>query len=154
MDNIIGKAKVAAVGLLSVLAARFGILVVPFLLLVFASVLDYVTGLMAASGRGQKVSSRTGLHGIIKKLGLLLLVVVGVIVDAVLAFGADTLGWNLPFSFLVSCIVCLWLLANELISILENIADTGVNIPPFLRPLVEWVKKKCEPEIDKDNKDA
>lgn len=104
--------------------------------------------------RGQKVSSRTGLKGIIKKLGLPLLVVVGVIVDVVLAFGADTLGWNLPFSYLVSCIVCLWLLANELISILENIADTGVAIPPFLKSIVEWVKKKSAPEIDATNSDT
>ncbi|MDL2293218.1 phage holin family protein [Ruminococcaceae bacterium OttesenSCG-928-D13] len=153
MENIIGKAKVAAVGILSVLAARFGILVIPLVLLVVSNVIDYATGMMAASYRGEKVNSNAGFKGIVKKVCMLLLVVVGMIVDVALAYGADTLGWNLPFSFLVSCIVSLWLLTNELLSILENISDTGVNIPPFLRPLVEWVKKKCEPEIDEDDEE-
>ncbi|MDL2295157.1 phage holin family protein [Ruminococcaceae bacterium OttesenSCG-928-D13] len=153
MDNIIGKAKVAAVGILSVLAARFGILVVPFGLLVASNVIDYATGMMAAKCRGETVNSSAGFKGIAKKICMWLLVVVAMIADVALAYGVDALGWNLPFSFLVSCLACLWQLANELLSIIENISDTGVNIPPFLRPLVEWVKKKCEPEIDKDDKE-
>lgn len=152
MDNIIGKVKVAAVGIISVLIARFGVLVIPLVLLVVSNVIDYATGMMAAKCRGETVNSSAGFKGIAKKVCMWLLVIVGMIVDIALAYGADTLGWSLPFSFLVSCIVCLWQLANELLSIIENISDTGVNIPPFLRPLVEWVKKKCEPEVDKDIK--
>ena len=41
-----------------------------------------------------------------------------------------------------------WLLANELISILENISDIGTPLPPFLTKLVELVREKTEEAAD------
>ena len=32
----------------------------------------------------------------------------------------------------MASLVAIWLIANEIISILENIGDIGVNVPPFL----------------------
>ena len=51
---------------------------------------------------------------------------------------------NIEFGFdcLVAAAVVFWLLANELISILENIADIGVPMPAFLLRAVELVKEK------------
>ena len=57
----------------------------------------------------------------------------------------------MPFSFLIACIVAIWIICNELISILENIQDAGVNLPPFLIPIVKNIKKQTEDKtkIDK-----
>ena len=72
-----------------------------------------------------------------------LLVLVGFMIDTLLAYLAQTMGWAMPFQFAVACLVCIWLLVNEFISIIENIADLGVEVP-FLMPLVKWVKQKAE----------
>ena len=51
--------------------------------------------------------------------------------------------------------VAIWLICNEIISILENISDIGVNLPPFLKPLIkniqEQVEDKTEIKGDKNN---
>ena len=42
----------------------------------------------------------------------------------------------------------MWLICNEIISILENIQDMGVNIPSFLQPLVKHIRSQVEEQID------
>ena len=59
---------------------------------------------------------------------------------------------NIPLTFLVACIVSIWIICNEIISILENIKDMGVNITAFLQPLVEHVKSQVEDKVNIDNK--
>ena len=61
-------------------------------------------------------------------------------------------GVTLPFTFLVACIVSIWIICNEIISILENIKDMGVNITAFLQLLVEHVKSQVEDKVNIDNK--
>lgn len=83
-----------------------------------------------------------------------LLVVVGAIVDQLLKYSAETLGITLPFTFLIACIVAIWLICNELLSILENITDIGIKLPPFLLPIVMYVKDQAElkGKMDADHK--
>ena len=50
----------------------------------------------------------------------------------------------MPFTFLVACMVAIWIICNEIISILENIKDMGVNIPAFLEPLIRNIKSQVE----------
>ncbi len=59
---------------------------------------------------------------------------------------------TLPFTFLVAYIVSIWIICNEIISILENIKDMGVNITAFLQLLVEHVKSQVEDKVNIDNK--
>ena len=73
-----------------------------------------------------------------------LLVVVGAIVDQLLIYATNTVGYELPFTFLVACIVAIWIICNEIISILENIQDMDVDIPTFLLPLVKNIKSQVE----------
>ena len=44
----------------------------------------------------------------------------------------------------------MWLICNEIISILENIQDMGVNIPAFLQPLVKHIGSQVEEQINID----
>ena len=50
----------------------------------------------------------------------------------------------------MACIVAIWIICNEIISILENIKDMGVTIPAFLIPLVTHVKSQVEDKVNLD----
>lgn len=82
-----------------------------------------------------------------------LLVVVGAIIDEMLLYASSTIGWKSPVTFLIACIVAMWLICNEIISILENIQDMGVNIPAFLQPLVKHIRSQVEERINIDKKE-
>lgn len=150
MHEYMGKIKAAVIALFGALTGWLGALAVPFGLLVLANIVDYATGLVAAPYRNEPRSSYKGMRGIAKKVCMWLLVGVGVMLDTLLAYCTQSLGWTLPASFLVGCVVAVWLMTNEIISIIENISDIGVEIPPFLLPVVRWVKKKTENAVEED----
>ncbi len=138
--------------------SALGILAIPVMLLITCNIIDYATGLIASKFRNQEIDSYKGIKGIAKKICMWLLVGVGVIVDQLLSYSADVVGITLPFTFLVACIVAIWLVCNEIISILENINDIGVTLPPFLKPIVSnlksQVEKKAELESIKDENES
>ena len=83
-----------------------------------------------------------------------LLVVVGAIIDEMLLYASTTIGWQSPVTFLIACVVALWLICNEIISILENIQDMGVNIPSFLKPLVKHIRSQVEEQTNINNSEG
>lgn len=152
LQDHIGAEKNILVLVLGALVSSVVTLAVPFVLLVVCNIMDYATGLAAAKNRGQERKSDRGFRGILKKVLMWLLVALGLVFDLLLYFAAVILGWSLPFNFLVATLVCVWLLSNEAISIIENVSDAGVDVPPFLLPVVNWVKAKAEKEADKNKK--
>lgn len=140
MDKV--KAKVIAGG--SVLMSWLGILAIPVFLLVGCNVIDYITGLFAAKYRTEVISSYKGIRGIIKKVCMWLLVLIGAWLDILINYAVHTAGIELTLPFIVATIVAVWLVVNEMISILENMIDIGVDIPPFLLPIVKYIKKQAE----------
>lgn len=143
-----GKIKAVFITIGSALSSLLGVLYIPVLLMVSCNVIDYFTGLFAAPARGEKINSAVGLRGIIKKIGMWLLVVVGLIVDELIRYTTDMMGLTIKFTFVVSCVVCVWIVCNELLSILENLKDIGVKLPPFLEKLVVYIKSKAEQKAD------
>lgn len=134
------------------LSALLGVLAIPVILMVACNIIDYATGLMASPYRKQDINSYKSIKGIIKKVSMWLLVIVGAIIDQLLIYTADTIGISMPFTYLVACIVAIWIICNEIISILENIKDMGVNIPTFLEPIVKNIKTQVEDKAaNKDN---
>ena len=152
------RAKTIIVAIWSIIMSALGILAIPVMLLITCNIIDYATGLIASKFRNQEIDSYKGIKGIAKKICMWLLVGVGVIVDQLLSYSADVVGITLPFTFLVACIVAIWLVCNEIISILENINDIGVTLPPFLKPIVSnlksHVEKKAELESIKDENES
>lgn len=142
------RLKMIFITMWSALLSVLGILAIPVLLLVSCNVIDYITGLIAAKYRQQNVDSYKGIRGIAKKVCMWLLVVVGAIVDQLLKYASATIGITIPFTFLVACVVAVWLICNELISILENISDIGVNLPPFLDGIIKNLKHQVETKAD------
>ena len=121
------------------------------ILLVACNLIDYATGLMASKYRAEDINSYKSIRGIFKKVSMWLLVVVGAIIDEMLLYASTSIGWKSPVTFLVACVVAMWLICNEIISILENIQDMGVNIPAFMQPLVKHIRSQVEDQVKVDN---
>ena len=141
------KIKIAFVAVFTAINGWLGVLAVPFYFLLLTNIVDYATGIMAAVYRGERVSSDVGFHGIAKKVCMWLLVLAGHIVDFIIVEMGHTMQIEFGLNCLVALAVIFWLLANELISILENISDIGTPLPPFLTKLVEMVKEKSEDSV-------
>lgn len=128
----------------TVVTGWLGILAIPVWILAGCNIIDYLTGLIASPKRGEKINSYKSFKGIAKKICMWLLIIVGALVDQLILYAGDTVGITLPFTFLVACGVAIWLICNEIISILENMVDIGVSLPPFLQPLIINIKKQVE----------
>lgn len=146
----IDKIKVVFITVFTAIHGALGTLAIPFYILVGVNIIDYFTGIYAAKCRGEKVSSNVGFHGIAKKVCMWLLVLVGVVVDYMIVAVTSTIHIELGFTNIVAIAVAFWLLANELISILENIHDIGVDIP-WLTKIVVLIKEKTEETVDVDS---
>lgn len=130
------------------LSSILGALYIPVLLMVLSNIIDYITGLMAVKYRQDGgISSYRSMRGICKKVSMWLLVVVGAILDELLMYAAPAIGFKLPGKFLIAALVAIWIICNEIISILENMIDIGVLVPKFLEPLVKQIKRTAEDAV-------
>lgn len=89
-------------------------------------VIDYLTGFLAAAWQG-RLSSAQGFRGILKKMLIFIVVGIGHLLDTTLLGGAGA-----P---LRSAMIFFYL-ANEGLSILENLAVLGVPIPRRLEQVL------------------
>lgn len=147
------KIKIIITAVISTLMSWLGILALPVLLLVGCNILDYFTGLCASGYRDEAISSYRGLWGIIKKVCMWLLIVVGAVIDALLNYAVQSIWPDFGIPYIVATVVAVWLVVNEIISILENMIDIGVEMPPFLIPLVKNIKRQVEnkTEVEGEN---
>ena len=137
-------------GLQAVLTAAFtaltvylNALVVPVLVLFVFMVLDYSTGMISA-WKNKILSSKIGVDGIIKKVGYMVLVVVAMGVDYLIWSGLTAVNVPVPCQLWFGMLVSIWLIINEMISILENLGKIGVPIPEFLKKILGRLKNSVE----------
>ncbi len=145
------KVKATFVAAFSVIFGWLGILAVPVLILAGLNFTDYITGILASKRRNELVTSDKGLWGIVKKIGMWILVGLGWAMDVLINYAGQYVGLSIKLPFVVATIVAVWLICNEIISILENLLDIGVAMPPFLMPLARMIKGQVE---DKTKVDA
>lgn len=98
--------------------------------LLIAIVLDYVSGLIKAYNT-KTLSSRIGFRGLLKKLGILILVMVAVVVDRVTGNSGA-----------IRTVIIYYFVANEGLSIIENLGAAGIPIPKFLKKALKALKKE------------
>jgi len=138
------KVKIVVTAVVSTLMSMLGILAVPVFLLVGCNLVDYLTGLCAARYRTEQISSYRGINGIVKKVCMWLLILIGAWVDVLINYALECAGISLTIPFVVATVVAVWLVINEMISILENMIDIGVKMPPFLLPIVKYIQRQVE----------
>ena len=138
---------VLVAGVIGALAAYFNVLLVPLAVLVAVMLIDYVTG-MAAASYTKQLNSRIGLIGIIKKICYIALVVVGGVIDYLISSALVSIGIHLQINYCFGMIITIWLIINELISILENLGELNIPLPRFLVDVVKSMKDKVESKAD------
>ena len=141
---IMDKIKTVLIVAVSIVMDFLGILAIPVFLMVGCNIIDYITGLMASKYREEQISSYKGIRGITKKVCMWLLVVVGSFIDVIINYAAQYMGIGFKIPFIVATFVAVWIVVNEMLSILENIIDIGVVLPPFLMPIVRLIRKEVE----------
>jgi toxin secretion/phage lysis holin len=100
--------------------------------LLIVMVVDYLTGIASAI-YNKELSSKIGFKGIIKKFSYLCVVALSVIID------------NLTGqSGLIRTLVIYFFVANDGLSIIENMAEIGVKLPQKLIDSLEQIRKKGE----------
>ena len=103
---------------------------IAFLCLIVAIVLDYISGLIKAYNT-KTLSSSIGFRGILKKIGILVLVMLSVVVDRITVNNGG-----------IRTLVIYYFVANEGLSVLENLAQAGLPIPKKLKEALKVIKKE------------
>ena len=106
-------------------------------LLIFIAI-DYISGVMCAIAN-HTLSSSVGFKGLAKKAFILLIVGIAHLLDVRFRHGDVLRG-----------AVCLFYLANEGISIIENASILGVPLPKGLKKIFSNMKEEAEDTIDPD----
>lgn len=135
--------KAAITGVIMFITALIGPVGWIVLVWVFAMMMDYLTGSVAASLKGDWDSS-VAREGAYHKLGSVEGVLVAVALDVAFGVILPELGIEYKFKIMTPT-VCLWYLITELGSIIENIDKMGAPVPGFLRKML----KKVKSEVDK-----
>lgn len=141
------KFKITFISIGSAISSLFGVLFVPILIMVASNTLDFITGMINSKLKGECITSKAFYRGIVKKVCMWLLVIVGVLIDETLKYSLEQFGIALPFSFLIACVVAVWIICNEFLSILENLTQIGVPMPAFLTKLVRYLQHQTEAKV-------
>ncbi len=119
-------------------------------ILVGVMTLDMVTGLICgATGKSLKtetgkLSSKAAFEGLMKKVMVLLVVLLAALIDLAVTSGA-----GISFNATVGA-VCLWFIASEGVSVLENAAQLGLPIPRVLTQALDIMSSKGAGEDEKE----
>lgn len=128
---------------LGAIAAYLNVLLVPLIVLIAVMLIDYGTG-MAQAYVSHTLNSRIGVTGIIKKIGYIVAVAVGIVADYLISSALVNCGINVTINCCIGMIVTVWFIINELISILENLSEIGTPLPKFLISIVKRLKTTVE----------
>ena len=110
--------------------------------LIAVMTIDYITGLLCgAMGKSKKtengyLASHEAFIGLMKKALILLVVLLASLLDYAVSLGA-----GVTFEAVMGA-SCLWFIASEGFSILENVACMGVPVPKILLRVLEIMKEK------------
>ena len=86
------------------------------------------------------------MNGIIKKFGILCVIVVSMVLDYIVATLAIQMNFNPPITTLFSLLVTSWFLLNEMLSIIENSGRMGADVPDWLARYIAGLKDKIDSE--------
>ena len=129
MDKVLEGLKYAAAGAGGLFAYLFGAWDALIIALVIFVVTDYITGIAKAATQG-KLSSAVGFKGLLKKVMIFVLVMVGTVVDKAIPAANHA----------IRSAVIMFYIANEGLSILENAGELGLPLPKTLKSALEKMK--------------
>jgi toxin secretion/phage lysis holin len=101
--------------------------------LIVFMILDYGTGVLYAYLTDQ-LNSEVGFKGLVKKCMILVVLIIGVMLDRIVGNG----------TWVFRTLVAYFYIANEGISLLENVGNIGIPIPNKIRNALEQLNKDNE----------
>ena len=135
----------------TIMTAVFGVYWYIFAAYMFFNIADWLTG-WYKSRKNKKESSSVGLKGALKKLGYWIIIAVAFLMSTVFVhLGKDILGINLDFLMMIGWFTLACLMVNEVRSILENLVESGYNIPVVLINGLEIADKMINKESEDDD---
>ena len=103
---------------------------IALIVLVAFMVLDYATGMMWAYIQ-KTLNSQIGFKGLIKKCMILVVLIIAVLLDKMINSGTAVF----------RTLVCYFYIANEGISLLENVSHLGLPIPDKLKNALQQLNE-------------
>ena len=122
------SAAVACVA--SVVIWLFGGIDIAMQCLLIAIVIDYISGLIKAFNT-KTLDSKIGFKGILKKVGILCIVCLAVLIDRLTGESGA-----------IRTLVIYYFVANEGLSVLENLSIAGLPIPQSIKKALQALKKE------------
>lgn len=142
MERIINYFKYVVSVIGTVFTYLFGSWDKALAILITFMVLDYITGLIKAWYK-KELSSDVGLHGLARKATILIVLIIAVLLDRLINQG----------TWVFRTLVAYFYIANEGISILENIAVLNVPFPAKIKDvLIQLQENKGDGENVTNNK--
>lgn len=129
MKNLIADISSVVLTTLIYILGGFDIALKSLLIIV---VIDYLSG-VASAFYNKKVSSKKGFKGIIKKVCYLCVVALAVVIDRLVGN-----------SGVIRTLVIYFFVANDGISIIENMAEMGIKLPKKLIDSLDDLRKQSE----------
>ena len=108
---------------------------IALIVLVAFMVLDYATGVIWAYIQ-KTLNSEIGFKGLVKKCMILVVLVVAVLLDRMINSGTAVF----------RTLVCYFYIANEGISLLENVSNLGLPIPDKLKVALQQLNENEKAE--------
>ena len=122
-------ATIATAEVATVLIFIFGEWDIALQCIVIAIVLDYISGLIKGFCT-KSLSSKIGIQGLLKKVGILCIVALATMLDHVTGESGA-----------IRTLVIYYFVANEGLSVLENLAQAGLPIPESIKKALKALKK-------------
>lgn len=121
-------------------------------ILTIVMTIDYITGMLASKKEGLEFpndarygwSSKKSIRGIYKKAGYIVIVMVAIITDYLIFIISEEIIVASSSRTAFGIMVSIWLVLNELISILENAGRMGAQLPDFLKKVLSDLKNDVE----------
>ncbi|WP_050616259.1 phage holin family protein [Bacillus testis] len=106
-------------------------------LLVIAVICDIFTGVLVAI-KEKRLRSRTAFYGYARKLGIFIIIILANIIDKIMGLNGS-----------IAFVTVLFYIANEGLSILENLAIVGLKIPSVITEKLHVIESEPDKKEEK-----
>lgn len=138
MNENLTIAKTTLTATISAVCMFLGWRVIMLLVWVVLMALDYISGTLAARQNGTWKSA-TAREGIGHKVGMIFIVIVSMVADAVIMLACENIPndvINFHWPFVIFPLVTMWYILTEIGSIIENAMAMGAKVPAWLPKLL------------------
>lgn len=139
------KIKILIFTFISLVISYYTSISLPILLLAISCLLDIITGILKSLYIKNKFTFNKFVWGFIKKLCMLILIFIGISLDVIISYTVENFNITFPTHNLFGGLIGIWLVLDELLSVLRNLVVLEVPMPNFLISVI----KKLKNTIDK-----